>query len=129
MGRVGFALGQSPAANVSINLWPSSNVECGHYGTGSFTSLAIAAGPDSGQRTGGQLWLKIGRATTSVSFSWGVGEDGARPTTWTTVAISTDPTVVTRASGTYVEIFGLTTTSAAVTADILDIQQGPPGAF
>jgi hypothetical protein len=37
--------------------------------------------------------------------------------------------VVSRASGTYVEVFGLTTASSAVTVDVLDIKQGPPGAF
>lgn len=128
-GRIGFAVGQSPTANVSINLWPNSNVECGHYGGGSFTSLAIVAGPGSGQRTGGQLWLKISRTPTSVAFAWGVGSGGELPEQWTTTAISTSTTVLDRASGTYVEIFGLTMVSAAVTADVLDAKQGLPGAF
>ena len=128
-GRIGFAVGQSPTANVSINLWPNSNVECGHYGSGSFTSLATVAGPDSGQRTGGQLWLKISRTPGAVSFAWGVGSGGELPEQWTTTAISTSTTVLDRASGTYVEIFGLTTVSAAVTADVLDVKQGLPGAF
>lgn len=128
-GRAGVVVGQSSAENVSVNLWPNGNVECGHYGSGSFTSLATVTGPDSGQRTGGQLWLKIGRTPGSVAFAWGVGTGGARPTEWTTVAISTDATVLTRASGTYVEVFGLTTASAAVTVDVLAIEQGAPGAF
>jgi len=128
-GRIGFAIGRSAAANVSINLWPSSNVECGHYGSGSFSSLATVAGPDSGQRTGGQLWLKISRTPTGVAFAWGVGSGGELPEQWTTTAISTSTTVLDRASGTYVEIFGLTTVSAAVTADVLDVKQGLPGAF
>jgi hypothetical protein len=128
-GRAGVVVGASSAANVSVNLWPNGNVECGHYGSGSFTSLATTAGPDSGQRTGGQLWLKIGRTPTSVAFAWGVGSGGDLPEQWTTTAISTNTTVVSRASGTYVEVFGLTTASSAVTVDVLDIKQGPPGAF
>lgn len=128
-GRVGVVVGASSAANVSVNLWPNGNVECGHYGSGSFTSLATTAGPDSGQRTGGQLWLKIGRTPTSVAFAWGVGSGGEIPEQWTTTAISTNTTVVSRASGTYVEVFGLTTASAAVTVDVLAIEQGAPGAF
>jgi hypothetical protein len=37
--------------------------------------------------------------------------------------------VLTRGSGSYVEVFGLTTSSAAVTSDVLAIEQGLPGAF
>lgn len=128
-GRIGFTVGQSTNANVSVNLWPNSNIECGSYAAPTFYSLAVVAGPDSGQRTGGELWLKIGRAPGAVSFAWGVGTGGELPEQWTTVATSTDAAVLTRGSGRYVEVFGLTTTSAAVTADVLAIEQGLPGAF
>lgn len=128
-GRIGFTVGQSSTANVSINLWPNGNIEAGSYAAPTFYSLATVAGPDSGQRTGGELWLKIGRAPGSVGFAWGIGSAGALPTTWASVAASSDAAVLSRGGGRYVEVFGLTTTSVAVTADVLDIQQGLPGAF
>lgn len=129
VGRVGVVVGRAQTDTVSVMLWPNGNIECGSYTSPTFYSLAIVAGPDSGQRTGGELWLKIGRAPGAVSFAWGVGTGGELPELWTTVAASSDAAVLTRASGGYVEVFGLTTTSAAVTADVLDIQQGLPGAF
>ncbi len=128
-GRIGFTVGQSTNANVSINLWPNGNIEAGYYNAPTFTSLVVTAGPDSGQRTGGELWLKIGRTPGSVAFAWGIGSGGALPTTWTTVGVSTSNAALLCASGRYVEVFGLTTTSVAVTADVLAIEQGLPGAF
>lgn len=128
-GRIGFTVGQSSTANLSINLWPNGNIEAGYYNAPTFTSLVIVAGPNSGQRTGGELWLKIGRTPASVGFAWGIGNNGALPTTWTTVVTSTAAAALVCGSGRYVEVFGLTTSSVAVTADVLAIEQGLPGAF
>ena len=128
-GRIGVTVGRSTNDTVSVMLWPNSNIECGSYSAPTFYSLATAAGPDSGQRTGGELWLKIGRTPGAVSFAWGVGSAGALPTYWTTIATSTDAAVLTRGSGRYVEVYGLTTTSVAITADVLAVAQGLPGAF
>ena len=127
--RLVLTAGQSSAANVSTILWANGTIEWGHYGSGSFTSLGTTAGPDSGQRTGGQLWLRITRTPTGVAFAWGVGSASVRPTTWTTVGVSTAANVLARAGGTYAQIKVLTTSSVAFVADILAITRSLPGGF
>ena len=127
--RLVLTAGQSSAANVSTILWANGTIEWGHYGSGSFTSLGTTAGPDSGQRTGGQLWLRITRTPTGVAFAWGVGSASVRPTTWTTVGVSTAAAVLARAGGTYAQIAVLTTSSVAFVADILAITRSLPGGF
>ena len=127
--RLVLTAGQSSAANVSTILWTNGTIEWGSYGSGSFSSLGTTAGPDSGQRTGGELWLRLTRTPTGVAFSWGVGSAGALPTTWTTVGVSSAANVLARAGGTYVSIAVLTTSSFAFTADILAIKSSLPGGF
>jgi hypothetical protein len=127
--RLVLTVGQSSSANVSTILWSSGTVEWGSYGSGSFTSLGSTSGPNSGQRTGGQLWLRVTRTPTGVAFSWGVGSGGALPTSWTTVGTSSSATVLDRASGKYIQIVGLTTSSLAFTTEVLAIQSALPGGF
>ena len=127
--RAGFSIGGSSSSNVSINFWNNGTVECGHYDGSTFTSLTSTAGPDSGQRTGGQLWIRITRTPTSVAFSWGVGSAGALPTSWTTVHVSTNATVLLRSGGSRLELFALTTSSLAFSVDILAVKTALPGGF
>ena len=127
--RTGFSIGVSSTSNVSINFWNNSNVECGHFDGATFTSLATAAGPDSGQRTGGNLWLRITRTPTGVSFAWGVGSGGALPTSWTVVHTSVLAVVLLRAGGSHFEMFALTLTSQTHEVDALAVQTALPGGF
>lgn len=51
---------------------------------GSETIGSDVAGPNAGQRTGGQLWLRLhGDALGRWALLWGVGSAGALPTAWT----------------------------------------------
>lgn len=127
--RLVLTAGQSASANASVILWSDGTVEWGHYGSGSFTSLGTTAGPDSGQRTGGQLWVRLTRTPVGIAFAWGVGSAGALPTEWTTVGISTAANVLARAGGRYVQIGGLTTSSLAFTVEVLAILAALPGGF
>lgn len=127
--RAGFSIGGSASSNVSINFWNNGTVEAGHFDGATFTSLVSTAGPDSGQRTGGQLWLRVTRTPTTVAFSWGVGSGDALPTSWTTVHVSTNATVLLRAGGKRLELFALTTSSLAFSVDILAVSTALPGGF
>lgn len=129
LGRLVLTAGQSSSANVSVILWPDGTIEWGSYGSGSFSSLGTTAGPNSGQRTGGELWLRLTHTPVGIAFAWGVGSAGALPTSWTIVGISAAANVLGRAGGTYVQIVGLTTSSLAFTADVLAILAALPGGF
>ena len=127
--RVGLGVGTSASSNVSIDLWTSGTVECGHYDGSTFTALAFPAATSSGERTGGELWLRISRTPTSVAFSWGVGTGGALPTAWNVIHVSTNATVLLRSGGKRLELFAHTTGSIQFEVDVLDLHSALPGGF
>jgi len=73
----------------------------GYLSGGAFTQLGTVAGPSSGQRTGGQMWLRVSRRAGLVAYAWGVGSAGALPTAWTVVGTHAVAAAISVASGTY----------------------------
>lgn len=127
--RVGFAVGPSASSNVSINLWTSGTVECGYFNGATYTAFAFPAGTSSGDRTGGELWLRISRTPTGVAFAWGVGSAGARPTTWTVIHVATSAVALLHSGGKRLELFALTTGSLQFETDFLAVEFALPGGF
>ena len=125
--RYALAAGQSITDHVSVALWTNSNLEPGYVVGGSFTSLAIVAGPNSGQRTGGHLWLRISRTPVALAFSW--GEDltatGAVPAVWTTVSVTSNTTALAAAGGRYVALAHMTLGSLHFATDTLALHASP----
>jgi hypothetical protein len=122
-----LAAGQSATDCVSVALWTNSNVEPGYVVGGSFTSLAIVAGPGSGQRTGGHLWMRITRTPVALAFSW--GEDltatGAVPTVWTTVNVTSSAAALAASGGRYVALVHMTLSSLHFATDTLALRASP----
>ena len=122
-----LAAGQSATDCVSLALWTNSNVEPGYVVGGSFTSLAIVAGPGSGPRTGGHLWLRISRTPVALAFSW--GEDltatGAVPAVWTTVSVTSGAAALAASGGRYVRVGQMTLSSLHFATDTLALRASP----
>jgi hypothetical protein len=52
--------------------------------SGGAITHTFAAGPSSGQATGGELWIRVSRTADGIfTVWWGVGTAGALPTAWT----------------------------------------------
>ena len=75
------------ASNAAILIcYANGSLTVGHLVGGSWTALRSGvSGPSSGQRTGGQLWLRLSRRLATWAAYWGVGTAGAVPTSWTLV--------------------------------------------
>lgn len=104
----GVALG-SPTDGILFILNSSGTVEVVYKSVSSdFSLLSATAGPDAGQRTGGNLWMRITRSPTALACHWGVGTAGAVPTSsqWTTVYAGSNVTAlnVSRGYGARVDI-------------------------
>jgi hypothetical protein len=110
----------------ALALYADGTLEPGRTVGGAYTSGGTAAGPDSGQRTGGQLWMRLSRRVTGVVASWGVGAAGALPVTWATVVTpDTSAAGLTATCGTYVRIIHTTFGGGVVagfSADVLAIR-------
>lgn len=126
-GNVHIACGTSGADAVYLVVQTNGVVIVGRAITGSpWLQLTIVAGPDSGQRTGGKLWMRVSRRPGSLAFAWGVAATaGALPTHWTTVYTTTDTTYLDLASGPYVHIridAGGSGVTGGMTVDVLSIR-------
>jgi hypothetical protein len=95
---------------------------------GSETISGDVAGPSAGQRTGGQLWLRLhGDALGRWALLWGVGSAGALPTAWTrTHAIDVGALAVAVPATAGIDLWvgsgGGTPLSATHTVDVLAIR-------
>lgn len=103
-----LSVGRDTDDYYSLALYASGTLEAGRVVGGSYTSVATAAGPSSGERTGAQLWLRLSRRVGAVVSSWGVGTSGALPTHWTTLASDSVAASLTAACGTYGRITHVT---------------------
>jgi hypothetical protein len=89
----------------ALALYADGTLEPGRTVATVYTSAGTASGPSSGQRTGGQLWLRLSRRTTGIAAYWGVGSAGAVPTSWTLVVPpETGVAAIGAAQGTYFRI-------------------------
>ena len=127
-----FALGSSISDCIMWVNTGGGNYYVGRWVGGVWTTVASSApsGILSGDRTGGQLWLRASRAPTGVVFFYGVGSSGALPTRWTIVRTITNEAAIAAALGQYVRL-GIDTSSGIAggfTLDVLAIRASPAGA-
>ena len=107
-GNLGLWAGVD-ASNCAIwILYADGSLKIGQITGGGYSDLLARTAANtisSGQRTGGQLWLRLSRSPIGLAASWGVGVAGATPTSWTTVYVAAHST--TRAdlsSGSWVQV-------------------------
>jgi hypothetical protein len=139
--RTGFAAGQNDENHVTISLWTTGTIEVGYVSAGVFQSVTFGSvgAIDPTARQGGQLWLRIARTPTGVSWWWGIGSGGAMPTQWhyyyslAEVAAAGYAARVlaamTASGGRYLQINALTLAAVDLDIDVLAIKSGLPGAF
>ncbi len=93
----------------SLAFWANGTLEAGRVVAGVYTSVAMVAGPSSGERTGAQFWLRLSRRVTGVVASWAVGSAGAVPAAWVAVGVPDAALASLLAScGTYVRLVHVT---------------------
>ncbi len=83
-GYILLQMGIGASQYVSTVLYASGNYHIFHdVGAGLVNSGPLTPAPSAGQRTGGNLWIRIrGDVFGRWSASWGVGSAGALPTAW-----------------------------------------------
>jgi hypothetical protein len=139
--RVGFVIGKDDENHVALSLWTNGTLEASYVSATSFQSLTFGsvAGITSGVRTGGQLWLRMTRTPTGVSWWWGLGSGDAMPTQWQYYYSLAEvaaagyaarvAAAMTASSGRYVQIYALTLAAVDLDVDVTAIRFGLPGAF
>lgn len=139
--RINLVAGQDTNNNVTVSLWTNGTLEVGYVSSGSWQSITFGSvsGIDSTARTGGQLWLRIARTPTGLSWWWGVGSGGAMPTQWqyyySLMEVAAAgyagrvSAAMTASSGRYVQISALTLFAVDLDVDVLAISRGLSGAF
>lgn len=130
--RAYIALGNSITESVYLVMYGGGNYVVGATGIGApWTQLVVASsGLSGGDRTGGQMWIRLHRSPTSVAAMMGVGSGGSMPAAWTTLYIVTNTGAIRVAQGRWVRL-GLDSDSAPVggaVVDVLDIRTSPAGA-
>lgn len=123
--RIVVVAGTDGSNAVQISLWGNGNVELGRVEGGSYSSAGWSAGPDAGQRTGGQLWLRLSCTGGLIRAMWGIGSSGNPPTSWTIQYSYADTTASKLSFGTYLKIVPLTidtSIGSGYVVDILDIR-------
>lgn len=101
--RVDLTSGDGEATAAFATLWSGTSItnaviavlyadgdwKFGRLLAGAWTEYAAGTGAtSSGQRTGGQLWLRLSWRGTLCRFLIGVGSAGALPTSWTQLAVA-----------------------------------------
>lgn len=132
-----FLSARADASNTIYLVFSITSGQMAFYWTigGVFGQTAFSgSGSSSGQRTGGQMWLRLQRAQTGLFRGWwGVGTSGALPTAWTRV-VERDDAALTRAIATTsvmrmaVEPF-TTALSETVSVSVLDIRSSWSGSL
>jgi len=98
--NVQLRVGTDASNCLLISCDTNGNIVAGRLVGGAWTQHAVAgSSPSAGERSGGQLWLRLRRDEDGVSASWGLGSAGARPTTWTTFGAETSAAAVGAAAG------------------------------
>lgn len=96
-----LASGSDGSNYISLGCYADGSLSWGYLLGGAWTTLGSGSGPNSGQRTGGQLWLRLTRRAGLVAFAWGVGSAGSLPATWTVVGTYATAAAISAAGGTY----------------------------
>lgn len=124
--RISLAVGKDSSNTVNLGLWGDGTFELGRVEGGSYGSASWSAGPTAGQRTGGQLWLRLSNVCGVVRAMWGEGSDGNPPSSWTIQYAYANTTTPKLTNGTFVKITPAytidTSVSAGYVVDVLDIR-------
>lgn len=119
--RIALIAGVDTNNSINLAMWGDGTIELGRVEGGSYLAAGFSAGPSSGQRTGGQLWLRLSNTGGVVRAMWGVGSAGAPPTSWT-VQYSYADTVATKLSlGTFVRFTAFTLDTSVVAGYVVDL--------
>jgi hypothetical protein len=130
--NIGLFAGADASNNFIWVLYCDGSYKIGRFVATVYSDLVAHTAPNqisSGQRTGGQLWLRLSRSPIGLAASWGVGTSGAVPTAWTTVYVSvSDITLANITTGSWVQIAPSVeiALAGALTWDVLAIQSRSP---
>jgi hypothetical protein len=130
--NVSLWAGRDSSNAVLVQAYADGNVGAGGFVGGSYFNLASRfAATSSGDRTGGDLWLRISRSRTGIAMYWGVGAGGAVPTSWSCIYASSavsgaapSPGALTSSQGTYarLDLYADASFGAALTVDVTAIR-------
>ncbi len=92
-----------------------------------YASLATATGPTLTQRQSGNVWYRLARAPGLITWAWGEGVGGARPTRWTAIHTTSTLAVLNAASGRWVGVAVQTDAAHLYQVTALGVQTAYPG--
>lgn len=131
--RTYIALGNSVTESVYLVAYGGGNYVVAATGVGGapWTEFTVASsGLSNGDRTGGQLWLRLHRSPSAVVAMMGVGADGELPSSWAVLYVVTNTSAIRFAQGRWVRV-SLDSGGAPVggaIVDVLAIHASPAGA-
>jgi hypothetical protein len=123
--RVRLVAGVGASDNVTLEIDTDGNAISYRVASASPTDIGTTTGPTSGQRTGGQLWLRIRGSDAGYRTLWGVGSAGALPTSWTVAQSRSSDAASAVTWGVHCQVLvGTldTSVSSGLTVDVLDVQ-------
>lgn len=123
--RVRLVAGASASNNVTLEIDTNGSAISYRVASGSATDISTTTGPTSGDRTGGQLWLRIRGGDAGYRTLWGVGSGGDLPTTWTVAQSRSSDAASAVTWGVRCQVLvGTLDTSVAsgLTVDVLDVR-------
>ncbi len=125
--RVRLVAGASASDAVAFELDTDGGAISYRVASASATDITTTTGPTSGQRTGGELWMRIRGGDSGYRTLWGVGASGALPTTWTVAQSRSSDAAAAVTWGVHCQVLvGTLDTSVAsgLTVDVLDVRAG-----
>jgi hypothetical protein len=123
--RVRLVAGVGASDNVTLEIDTNGSAISYRVASSSATDISTTTGPTSGQRTGGQLWLRIRGSDSGYRTLWGVGSAGALPTSWTVAQSRSSDAAAAVTWGVHCQVLvGTldTSVSSGLTVDVLDVQ-------
>jgi hypothetical protein len=123
--RVRLVAGVGASDNVTLEIDTNGSAISYRVASSSATDISTTTGPTSGQRTGGQLWLRIRGGDAGYRTLWGVGSAGALPTSWTVAQSRSSDAAAAVTWGVHCQVLvGTldTSVSSGLTVDVLDVQ-------
>jgi hypothetical protein len=127
MTRVRLVAGVSASDAVTFELDTDGSAISYRIASASATDISTTTGPTSGQRTGGELWMRIRGGDSGYRTLWGVGSSGALPTSWTVAQSRSSDAASAVTWGQHCQVLvGTldTSVSGGLTVDVLDVRAG-----
>ena len=107
-GNIGLFAGRDATNCFIWVFYADGGYKIGRFSGGVYADLVGRTSANqisSGQRTGGQLWLRLSRSPMGLAASWGVGSAGATPSAWTTAySTASNTTLANLSSGSWAQI-------------------------